>query len=335
MTVRKIIFECRIGSHLYGLNRPDSDEDFCGVFLPSTDDLLGLRSCPKELKQDVKVSDGAKNTVGDTDRKYWSLQRFIELVTEGQPGAVEMLFAPIDSIVSISEEWPEIRDTLISCSMSSRSVRPFVGFALSQAHKAVIKGDNLNKIRELIALLEDGIRCSAAFMSLPVSDNLSKREDGEYLFDVIKLNVITNNHGFRVIDLAGRQYDVNTKTRDYYKALRELEARYGSRSEAAASSGVDHKSLMHAYRLCIEAEELLRTGRITLPLTPEDRKFLIEVRNKLRDDMDHFSILNAKIDALNLLALTTEAVPKVANWSKADELCKKVMLRHITPSIFG
>jgi predicted nucleotidyltransferase len=36
MTDRKKICKIRVGSHLYGTNRPESDQDFYGVFLPRT-----------------------------------------------------------------------------------------------------------------------------------------------------------------------------------------------------------------------------------------------------------------------------------------------------------
>ena len=44
------LFECVHGSHLYGLNTPESDIDYKGVFMPSIDELL-LGKSPKQISE--------------------------------------------------------------------------------------------------------------------------------------------------------------------------------------------------------------------------------------------------------------------------------------------
>ena len=135
MENRKIIFETRVGSWLYGTNRPDSDEDFQGVFLPSKEDLLGIQNCSAEWKQNTKISNTVQNTKGDIDRKFYSLKRFFHLAAEGQPGQLELFFATPESTISYDPIWSEILDN-IGLFLSKKSIVPFIGFALSQAHKA-------------------------------------------------------------------------------------------------------------------------------------------------------------------------------------------------------
>ena len=38
------ILEIRSGSHLYGTNTPESDEDFVGIFMPPKEYVYGLKS---------------------------------------------------------------------------------------------------------------------------------------------------------------------------------------------------------------------------------------------------------------------------------------------------
>lgn len=46
----------RCGSHLYGTNTPESDEDFVGVFIPDTPYLLGLNTI-EEVDNSIKGRD--------------------------------------------------------------------------------------------------------------------------------------------------------------------------------------------------------------------------------------------------------------------------------------
>src|SRR5690606_22420711 len=89
---------------------------------------------------------------GDVDCKFFYLPRFIQLAAQGQPGQLEMLFAPDEMVLEKTDEWLCIKEN-IDLFKSKKGITPFIGFALSQAHKAVIKGENLNLIRDLIEVL--------------------------------------------------------------------------------------------------------------------------------------------------------------------------------------
>lgn len=78
-----ILFECMVGSHLYGTNHENSDTDFCGVFIPTEEEVFSMGGPPEEVKKNVKLSDGERNKAGDIDRKFWSLFRFANLLLKG------------------------------------------------------------------------------------------------------------------------------------------------------------------------------------------------------------------------------------------------------------
>ena len=67
-----------------------SDTDIKAVHLPSARDILLQRARPGVTGERVR-SPGERNRAEDTDHDSYSLQRFLGLVLEGQPLALEML----------------------------------------------------------------------------------------------------------------------------------------------------------------------------------------------------------------------------------------------------
>lgn len=337
---RKIIFKCRTGSHLYGTNRPESDDDFQGVFLPSAEDMLSMHKCPGELTEDVKLSTGAKNEAGDIDCKYYSLQKFFKLAAEGQPGQLEMLFAPADMILTSSSEWLTIQENL-HLFLSKKGISPFIGFALSQAHRAVVKGENLNLIREIIKWgdeLDDAERRS------PLGENftLNDKKDIAYLqpkgsvqegLIMAAVKYYINDHGFPQVRVAGRDWDQNVQTKAFIAGMKKLEGKYGSRVENAAAQGYDYKSLGHAVRLLGQAEEYLTTGVITLPRPDADYLKTI-LRGTIDDkDIDWFDLLNKKIDHIKMNLVDKSTLPENANHKQINKLCVKMLTEHLAQQI--
>jgi hypothetical protein len=328
MTKRKIITKITTGSHLYGTNRPDSDEDFQGVFLPSREDLLGLDNYPNEYQENHKKTEGQKNSAGDVDCKFFSLRRFFTLAGQGQPGQLEMLFAPPSAYHQNTSEWSVILDSK-DLFLSTTSVTPFIGFALSQAHKAQIKGQNLQKITDLIDNLSG---LSKEDQHEPIK-NLISQKDGIFSLNGIIIDVETNEHGFAMINLAGRRTDVGLKTKTFINNLKDLASKYGTRSKAASenANGLDYKSLMHAYRLIGEAKELLSSGLITLPRPPGEVSFLLGVRNGVlpcpADGV--FDHLMEEIETIKNEYENKSDLPLVPQWSNIKELCVMMQTYHL------
>ena len=74
-----ILMRLRVGSHLYGTNRPDSDEDWYEIHTEGK---------PKQVIQ------------GDVDLVTIGLGYFVQQANKGVPQALEVMFAPVG--------WPEI-----------------------------------------------------------------------------------------------------------------------------------------------------------------------------------------------------------------------------------
>ena len=122
----KIIFECISGSHMYGLNNKDSDEDRSGIFkIPMSERL---------------VVDGAcEQCCENKDTTYYEVKKYIKLASENNPNIIEYLFTPQDSILKRTYEY----DTLV-CNrhlfVSKKAKHTFLGYSFSQIQRA--KGQN-------------------------------------------------------------------------------------------------------------------------------------------------------------------------------------------------
>lgn len=334
MNERRIIIETRVGSHLYGTNRPESDDDFQGVFLPSREDLLGVQNCATEWSLSTKISEGIQNTKGDIDRKFYSLKRFFHLAAEGQPGQLELFFTTPSMTVSYDPVWSEILDN-IGLFLSKKSIVPFIGFALSQAHKATMKGETLNKLQRIIQWYDTELsKASKQGSILDMATQLTLNDElgnqGTFkLADDIELKYVINKDGFMLAEVGGKSYDIKLKLKTFVNNLKELEARYGSRSRSAAEGKYDYKSLMHAYRLLGKGEELLTYGKITFPRPPTEVEFLKSVRLGTCGDLDHWTALTNKIDTLRQEVEPKSHLPKEANHAKINELCMDILSREL------
>jgi hypothetical protein len=230
--------------------------------------------------------------------------------------------------------------------LSRKSVWPFIGFALAQAHKTSLKGDNLNQIRDILEWSEG---MTNAELLEPLSkwmvphmdngpDGTGDEIPGEYrLFcertkkmTEWEFNLKENDHHYSCLWVAGRQYDPGAKTKVILNSLQNLVEKYGTRSKASAEHGLDYKSLMHAYRLMGQAEELISTGKITLPRSAEEVKFLLGVRNmEIPVDFDWLTDIVLRVERLRENLEPTSPLQKEPDWSKLTVMCRSMLRAHL------
>ena len=263
------ILRIKFGSHLYGTANENSDLDYKSVFIPDARSIL-LQKATKVISDQRPKSIGEKNVAGDIDEEKLTIQKYLKLLSEGQTGALDMLFAPAYAFVEEpGPEWLEIvanKDKLITKQASS-----FVSYCRQQANKYGIKGERVKAARE-----------AQVWLSNMVANYGPKEKLGDlahYFEPVVEKNefmsiieIYFDNGGMvKHLEVCGRKMPYTGSIGSALAIMTRLIDEYGHRAlKAENQQGVDWKAMSHSVRIAEEAIELLNTGKITFPLVNVD-----------------------------------------------------------------
>lgn len=186
----RLIMKVYAGSHSYGTNTKDSDEDLRGVCIPPNNYLLGLDNF--EQKES-----------GEPDSVIYSLRKFVYLALQNNPNILDALFVEKNHIIFINDFGRELRDLRYDF-LSKRVYKTYGGYAYSQLKKMVVvskksEGKRLESVRKfgydtknachLIRLLRMGIEAlTDGEVNVLRHDNqeLLKIRRGEYPLNYIE-----------------------------------------------------------------------------------------------------------------------------------------------------
>ena len=119
-----LIYKYIRGSKLYGLDRPESDIDYGGVYIEPLDVCLGTGlGFPEDVHDETN------------DESWFSLRKYSQLLLKSNPNVLESLFVPQDKIVykhPIMDMILEHRDKFVT----KRCFGSFMGYAKTQIEKA-------------------------------------------------------------------------------------------------------------------------------------------------------------------------------------------------------
>jgi len=265
----ELIVEMRFGSHLYGTATPESDLDLKGVYLPDAHGIL-LQRVKATVTSSRSKAPGQKNEAGDVDSEVYSLQRYLDLLAEGQTVALDMLFAP-DVVMTMSPTplWREIQAN--GHRLISRRATSFVQYCRQQANKYWIKGSRVAAARKALALLETaqerlGNTAKLQLIAAQLAD-LAASTEHVALVDL----PLSGDRPLRHLEVCDRKISFSASLKTASEIARRLVNEYGQRAlQAELNEGVDWKALSHAVRVGREALELFRSGRISFPLPYAD-----------------------------------------------------------------
>lgn len=143
----RTILLTRTGSHAYGTNTPESDEDYRGVCIPPPEYYLGLKSI-----NEYNTS-GGKNFVTngpeDVDITVTHINKFVRDALNGVPNNLDILFCRDEDIIYMDDFGKELR-TMRKNFLSKALKHKFCGYAHSQKHKLIIKKGNGTGRQELV-----------------------------------------------------------------------------------------------------------------------------------------------------------------------------------------
>lgn len=251
----KVVMETIFGSHLYGLNTPNSDTDYKGIFIPDAKDII-LGTAPKTI-QSSTGDKHSKNTKDDIDRQMFSLNKFINLACEGDTVAIDMLHADESKLISNSDVWQYIRNNRHL--FYTKKLTGLFGYVRKQASKYGIKGSRLASLREVVNYIDkidDSKRVIEYKEHLPVNE-----------FSYWVSTTDRNNVNQVFYEVLGRKFQKTVSVKEMKTSLFKLWEEYGDRARLAeANQGVDWKALSHALRGGYQLINIYKNGDLVYPM---------------------------------------------------------------------
>lgn len=274
---RRIIFKCKVGSHLYGLNRPDSDIDYFSVFIPTSKDLLGLNKVEIVDNSTKSSSESRRNTEDDIDDKSYSLPRYLHLLLQNNPNIVETLFATPNNIEILEPEFKFLMDNYDKI-ISARVAHTFSGYAFAQKKKLITKKERYDSLKKALTYLENIIMNEDIdYEELYTTDNKFIRNISED--ESIQLNKLL--HYYKGEKQNCESFHVGMDIGMIYCKIRSEYEKYGWRvkTESFETLGYDIKFGYHLIRLMAEGIELLNTGKLSFPISGIAKSNIQYIRN--------------------------------------------------------
>lgn len=264
---------CKIiaGSHLFGTNTPTSDTDYKGVFVPDADDIL-MSTYKHTVVEHTNTKHNTKNTSEDIDIEMYSLKKFFDMLYIANNHALEILFAPDEMILETSPEWEFIRS--YKENLVCKKVDTYIEYCNSQAAKYGVKGSRVNSVVKAIQCLE---RYDFDCKLKNIWGLMKKELEGTehiYFHPQSKLQPVP------YVEINTRKFQDTVNVCNTLLALKKIHNNYGNRAKQAANNeGIDWKAISHAYRVGVQAYELLETGKITLPIAEDVREYIKRLKN--------------------------------------------------------
>jgi hypothetical protein len=313
------IVKMEFGSTVYGTRIPTSDVDIKGVYLPQGNDIL-LGRVKDAINLNTKLGSDSKNTADDKDEEYYSLQKYVNLLLEGQTVSLDMLFVPEKHIIyNDCIVWNEIqrnKDKFLHSGYSS-----FVGYCKTQANKYGIKGSRMNAVKKVIEYLtflqNDVGSHKKLFQHKDVIETFVMLANDEFIKIVELLNA--QKTGLEpYLEVCNRKVAFHATIKYALQTFQKIYDEYGVRSKAAESNqGVDWKALGHAVRIANQAKELLLTHNVTFPRPEAD--LLLQIR---KGELPYKQVAELIEEGLAEIVIASEksTLPKEPNRKWAEQL---------------
>jgi len=305
MAIDNCICFYRVGSHLYGTNTPNSDEDYEGIFIEPPNYVLGTEKC-----DEVTFSSGngkTRNTKDDKDIKFYSLRKFFNLAGNNNPNKVETFFIPPEHILYSTPYFKQIVDNY-KLFISQKVKHSFSGYAYAQKKKLLGKKRRLDELREFEKILLKGVEEGkktigdldlidvTSFIHYDITTgkeiNLGvKTIKGKY--DYIRYHQTEDNLDTIMVD--DKVYNLGMDINLIHEHVKNHIDSYGGRTAQLDEHSFDVKFAAHVFRLIDEGIELLCSGNITFPcrnrelqLAIKNGKYSLDQVLNMMDDQEPF-----------------------------------------------
>lgn len=288
---KRAIFIGLAGSHGYGLNRPESDLDYRGVFIAPKQYYLGFSTIEqKDSGWDTELGmlpflDGNKDTV------IYELRKIIQLLSGANPNVLELLWLnQYPLLTPVGQHLINHRKLFLS----KKVKHTYSGYAFAQikkmeSHRKWLLNPPKTKplpgdygITDEEPLAKEELNAFLEYLYLLIRGRIEFLEESEQLYKLLTAEIdfkgVLKQYTLPDETLELTQKLTNSrkdfirllqKSQSYQVALREWKAyqawqenRNPARAEMERKSGFDLKHGMHCIRLLRSGLEILRSGNI-------------------------------------------------------------------------
>lgn len=310
--MQNLLFTCLFGSRLYGTQTPTSDLDYKHVYLPDYLDMLVGKPLANKVKKTNDVRN-QRNSADDVDEEFIPLQVFARDFVAGQTYALELAFA-VDGTHAgqtlFSTLFVKFVHQLRERFLTS-NVKALMGYAVNQASLYSFKGERLNAVNDVLAVLKE---LEGADPAAKLSEHA---EDSRWVSLQLKYPKYFKKTTY---DVGGDQqrpcFTLLKKTLPFTNTVTHsvtvvfaLKSKYGTRAEAATVDNVDWKATMHALRVVDEGLHLLEHHSLTFPFKPDYVAYLLSVKRGEVSLDEVRTALDEKLERLKQLEKETTLPP--------------------------
>lgn len=260
----KILF----GSHMYGLNTPNSDMDYKGIYLPTREELL-LGTYKKSITYS-SGNDTSRNSADDLDLESYALPYFLKLACQGETGALDMLHAPdkCQEFGMYGDIWKDLVDN--KSMFYSKNSKAYIGYLKKQAAKYGIKQSKLTLLEDILTLCDNYI--NQEFFD--PDTKLSK------LQPFLPLTAHSYWNGGQAGMVAEEFYVLNgSKMQDnitIMEFMQRVQMQYNKYDTNACWAKDNRKAISHALRVGYQLRDMLTKGTFKYPL--DQTAFILSVK---------------------------------------------------------
>ena len=344
----KTIFLTIHGSIAYGLNTPESDVDVRGVTCVPKEYLLGFN---KNFDEYI--------TTNSIDCTVFSLKKFFNLTSQGNPNTLELLFTEPEHHIyvdKLGEKLLEYRNSFLSKQLKER----YIGYSKAQAHrirqhrswllnpiekmpirkdfglpdKLLIEKNQFDAIKSLInkkienwnADFETFSNSQKIYLQNKVSDILSEMN----IYSDTKWAAAARSIGLdeNLIDIIKKEKEFENKVEEYKNYQRWKTNRNPKRAALEAKYGLDCKHACQLVRLLKLGKEILETGKVQVKRT-YDREELMAIKSGAWSYEDLINYAD-KIEKEVKEAYSKSTLPNQPNIKLLNSLCIDLIERSLS-----
>ncbi|WP_427160514.1 nucleotidyltransferase domain-containing protein [Aliinostoc sp. HNIBRCY26] len=341
------------GSHGYGLNRPESDFDFRGVFIAPKKYYLGFDKVEQidagwDEPGIFPFIDGNKDTV------IYELRKVLQLLAGANPNVLELLWLPNYPVLTdVGQHLIKHRKIFLS----KKVKHTYSGYAFAQikkmeTHRKWLLHPPQKKplpsdfgIENEEPLIKDELNAFLEYLYILIRGRIEFLEEAEQLYKLLTADVDFKGvlkqytlpdevleYTQKLTNSRGDFIRLLQKSQSYQVALREWKAyiswqenRNPARAEMERKSGFDLKHGMHCIRLLRSGLEILQTGRVIVDRRVagdvDDLKAILKGAYSYEQVMQMANDLVAQMDSV----YEKSTLPHHPNLEKISDLCMELV----------